>query len=257
MRQGAGWVDTPVLRDGQQAVRRHFRSGADWRNSLRGTGAPQRSTPCVCFAHGESRPPVLPPLPYPVTLVLLAGGRSRRMGTDKALMPFLGTTLLRFQLEHAALLGVTEVLVSAGENAAGLQREAPQLRIIPDDLPDRGPLGGIAACLRRASSAFCLTLPVDVPFLPAEALAALCGQPDASPVLQLEHGGGREPLIARWRSDVWREAEHAIRSGPVAAHRFLAALGAASFSAFDPPLEAEHLQNLNAPADLPAGLITR
>ena len=47
--------------------------------------------------------------------------------------------------------------------------------MIPDKFPDRGPLGGLHACLRAAKHAQCLVLSVDVPLVPCSVLSHLCG----------------------------------------------------------------------------------
>ncbi|NWG71220.1 MAG: molybdenum cofactor guanylyltransferase [Parvularculaceae bacterium] len=105
--------------------------------------------------------------------VILAGGKSSRMGADKATAMFRGERLID-RVARLLALQADRVLVS-GPSAYGLTLEA-----IPDDLcaPD-GPVGGVFSAARRLSQqqgvrAF-LTAPVDAPFLPEDLMARLVG----------------------------------------------------------------------------------
>lgn len=100
------------------------------------------------------RPP--PPAPGWTGLVL-AGGRSSRMGRDKALLPWRGRPLLAHMqaLLHSA--GAQEVLVSG---------DRPGHPGIVDTQPDLGPLGGLASVIAQLSDATTLVVvPVDMPLL--------------------------------------------------------------------------------------------
>ncbi len=108
-----------------------------------------------------------------VGALLLAGGRSRRMGEDKTLLPYKGGTLL----SHAAavLEGFEEKLLSVGDTGYTV----PGWRTVPDIIPDRGPLGGIYSALRCCHSDALLVLPCDLPCFPrrlAEYLASFAGE---------------------------------------------------------------------------------
>lgn len=94
--------------------------------------------------------------------VLLAGGASRRMGRDKALLQWQGRPLL----DH-----VRARLWAAGCEAVVTSRAAPGC--IADYYPGRGPLGGIHAVLRRRPAAGYLVVPVDMPLLSAALLREL------------------------------------------------------------------------------------
>ncbi len=104
--------------------------------------------------------------PFAVSGYVLAGGKSSRMGHDKALLELAGKTLL----EHAVhklrrVCGEVHVL---GAQAA-LAAYAP---LVPDLHPGCGPLGGMEAALQHARHEWSLILPVDVPFLPLRLLEA-------------------------------------------------------------------------------------
>ncbi|WP_137166010.1 molybdenum cofactor guanylyltransferase [Salinimonas lutimaris] len=87
--------------------------------------------------------------------LVLAGGRSRRMGQDKALMPYHGHSLM----EHAASL-----LKQAGCRQVLISRNQPGY--LNDILPDNGPLGGVHAALNALNTGDeLLVVPVDMPKL--------------------------------------------------------------------------------------------
>jgi molybdopterin-guanine dinucleotide biosynthesis protein A len=98
-----------------------------------------------------------------VTVFVLAGGQSTRMGRDKALLRLGGQTLLERALALAhriaprvAVLGPREKYAAAGE------------RIIEDEFPGCGPLAGIHAALGTSETDLNLILSVDMPFVPLE-----------------------------------------------------------------------------------------
>lgn len=104
----------------------------------------------------------MPMPPTDLLGVVLAGGRSRRMGRDKALLAFDGGTLLRRQVRLLEPL-CARVVVSGAY--AGFD-------CIADARPDAGPLAGLLAAGAVWRGAV-LVLPVDMPLMSAEALAEL------------------------------------------------------------------------------------
>ncbi|MGI6254719.1 MAG: molybdenum cofactor guanylyltransferase [Acutalibacter sp.] len=127
--------------------------------------------------------------------ILLAGGKSTRMGRDKGGLKLFGKTFLQCQVEKLQALGVGEVLISGGEIPP-----LPGTVTVPDLYPNRGPLGGIHACLLAARYPTSLVLTVDTPLVPAAALAHL-RRAHREGVTVLYHRGKEEPLISvmdRW-----------------------------------------------------------
>ena len=124
---------------------------------------------------------------------VLAGGGSRRMGTDKALLELNGKTLVSLALDRFA--GFPEILVSAADAESYAFTGA---RIVPDESPGMGPLGGLISVLKAARSPLVCFRPVDAPLVPAALhtlLAAACAEnaQDAAIPLFL---GKPEPLLA-------------------------------------------------------------
>src|SRR6266700_5214250 len=106
-----------------------------------------------------------------ISAVLLSGGESRRMGSDKATLLFRGKPLWRIQLELLQKLEPSEIFVSARTNP--IWRPA-DVQFVADDPPSRGPLSGLAASLARMRSAHLLALAIDMPFMSEKFLRYLC-----------------------------------------------------------------------------------
>ena len=134
-----------------------------------------------------------------ISMIILAGGASSRMGRDKSDLTIDGKTFLEMQIEKGEKLGISDILLSGyhGENKY-------KYPIIPDRFPGKGPLGGLEACFCKAKNPYCLVLGVDVPLVPAEELTALIRQSlhsDAKAVI-LSHSGHEEPLMGVYCTDL-------------------------------------------------------
>ena len=94
--------------------------------------------------------------------IVLAGGFSRRMGTDKAELKLGELTLLELQVRKLRQIGIADIMVS------GCRKPVEGTRAIEDIYPHKGPMSGIHACLKAAKTEACLVVSVDVPLFPAE-----------------------------------------------------------------------------------------
>ncbi|WP_305805131.1 molybdenum cofactor guanylyltransferase [Stenotrophomonas sp. YIM B06876] len=113
--------------------------------------------------------PAAPPEPAWTGLVL-AGGRSSRMGRDKAMLPWRGRPLLQHMIELLAEAGATTVLVSG---------DYPAYAGIADTLPGRGPLAGLSSAAAQLDDGPLLVVPVDMPCLSPSLLRRLISAPAA------------------------------------------------------------------------------
>ena len=98
---------------------------------------------------------------------VLAGGQSRRMGQDKALLSFAGGPLIARAV--STLRGAGLDVAIAGERR-DLAAYAP---IVEDRVPAQGPLGGVCAALESVEARWAVFTTVDTPLLPAELIAYL------------------------------------------------------------------------------------
>jgi len=140
---------------------------------------------------------------------VLAGGKSRRMGQDKALLLFEGRPLgLRAaELAQQVCSDVTIVGDPAKYAAWGF----PVLR---DLYPDRGPLGGIHAALAHCDAPLALVVGCDMPYLSPEFLHFLVGlarQSEADAVIPESETFGYEPLCAVYARACFAPIEQALR----------------------------------------------
>lgn len=180
--------------------------------------------------------------PFPrMSGIILAGGRSCRMGRDKSTLPLLDRSFLRWQVDKMRALGIDDIILS-GEGCPSI----PGTRVVADRIPERGPLGGIYSCLCEAQHERCLTLSVDVPFLPAAALYHLCRTSADEPVTMLSHAGRGEPLIAVYDRSVGADLSRLLRERSISMHSFTAHFPVRFFPHLG---SAERLCNCNTPQD--------
>lgn len=174
------------------------------------------------------------------TGVILAGGRSSRMGRDKAGLLWEGQTFLQLQAAKLRSLGARELLLSG----AGLS--LPGARTVPDLYPDRGPLGGLHASLREASCPRVLVLAVDLPLVPEGVLRDLLDLHSRSgaQVAALAGDGRLQPLAAVYDAALAGRVEALIREGPCPVRALLEACRAVSL-----PCSPSLLLNCNTQAD--------
>jgi molybdopterin-guanine dinucleotide biosynthesis protein A len=104
----------------------------------------------------------------PVHGFVLAGGRSSRMGSDKALLRVGGRPMVEIAVEKLRSFCAA---VSIAGNRDDLSSLAP---VVHEERMDCGPAAGIEAGLRAAQEAWAMFIPVDVPFVPGELLRRWC-----------------------------------------------------------------------------------
>lgn len=194
---------------------------------------------------------------------VLAGGESKRMGRDKALLPFAGEPLIVHALSILRQAGL-EPRIAGARSALG--RYAP---VVADPEPGLGPLNGICAAMAAAQTTRAVFLPVDLPLLPPSLIAFLLyharitGRPvtvasvngsaqtfpavvdrSALPALQNELENGRRGCFAAFQAAAANlsqtisivPAEYLVQSGQVSHAHGLAA--------------ACWFQNVNTPEEL-------
>lgn len=145
-----------------------------------------------------------------VSAFVLAGGRSSRMGTDKAFLEFEGRTLLARALDIAR--SVTSDVYIVGD-AAKFAVFAPT---VEDVFHGCGPLAGIHAALRSSKTDLNLMLGVDMPFLSFALLQHLITRARTSPTAVVTvpcTASGYQPLCAVYRQKFGDAAEEALRVG--------------------------------------------
>jgi molybdopterin-guanine dinucleotide biosynthesis protein A len=140
---------------------------------------------------------------------VLAGGKSSRMGANKAFLEIGGQTLLRHAL--ATLRGVCDHVAIVGDPATFVAHGP----VIADSFAECGPLAGIHAALSHSSAELNVILAVDMPFVSTELLGFLVAAAGTSDgiVTVARTGRGFQPLCAVYRRDFAAVAEQALRAG--------------------------------------------
>jgi molybdenum cofactor guanylyltransferase len=163
--------------------------------------------------HGEMGPEV--------AAFVLAGGKSARMGRDKALLPWRGQTLLERALE--ATRAVTQDVCIVGSKS----KFGAYGNVVEDLVPERGPLGGIHAALRVSDRELNLIVAVDLPFVTRKLFSYLVQRAQRSACLAAvpRLAAGWEPLCAVYRKEFASAAEGALARGQNAVHRLLESYG--------------------------------
>ncbi len=179
-----------------------------------------------------------------VTVQIMLGGLSTRMGRDKALVELGGKTLLERGLARWQDYGAG-LQLSVG--AAERKELAPEgIPAVADVYPERGPLGGLHAGLHACDTSLLLLVAVDCPFLgpeQADALLEAIGDADAC-VYTLE--GRPQPLFGLYRRRCWTPAETLILHGD---NRMTQLLEWAN-TVYVPAADTAPFRNLNTPEEL-------
>jgi molybdenum cofactor guanylyltransferase len=180
---------------------------------------------------------------------VLAGGKSTRMGTDKAFVEFGGSTLLARALKLAGSVCSRVSIVGPAEKFATFGE------IVEDQFPDHGPLGGIHAALRYSDADVNLLLAVDLPFVEAGFLHHLLKRAQGGKAIAIvpRAAGGWQPLCAIYRRSFADLAEEALRRG---ANKIDLLFARAEVEAIDETelknagFSAHMFRNLNTPEEL-------
>jgi molybdenum cofactor guanylyltransferase len=174
--------------------------------------------------------------------IVLAGGRSRRMGEDKSLLPFQGAPLIQ-HLTRQLASHFAEIILSTNRPDALAFLD---LHMVPDIRADEGPLMGIASALRVSPYPWNFVIATDMPFVPIDVVQDLYEmRTGAQCVVAREPGGRSHPLFGWYHRDV---ADKILSQLDQNQRRVTALLDAIETRYY--PLENGVLINLNTPEDL-------
>lgn len=170
--------------------------------------------------------------------VVLAGGRSRRMGRDKALLEWQGRSLLEHAIARFETAGIPQIRVSGAR---------PEHAGIPDAQINAGPLAGLLAVAREYPDAWLVVVAVDMPRLPPAWLARLAGQRGHACAAYFQ--GAPLPLAFAANADTVARLQARL-DDPHAPHSIQGWLAEIGAHMLPPPTsQADALANINTPAE--------
>jgi len=144
-----------------------------------------------------------------ITIAIQAGGRSSRMGRDKALLPLGGKPLIEHVLQRVAGLG-DEVLITTNQpdDYAFLG-----LRMVGDRQPGAGALDGLLTALEAAHGERVLLLACDMPFVSRPLLDHMVGIDSDAEVVIPRRGERLQPLHAIYAASCAASVREALKAG--------------------------------------------
>ena len=186
-----------------------------------------------------------------LTVAIIAGGKSRRMGRDKAFVDLGGKSLIERVIMRSADLGQAETILITNKPARYAHLGLPMYR---DMLPDKGSLGGIYTALAQAQSPDVLALACDMPFVNTDLLRFMVGQIRADiDILVPRVAGYPQGLHAIYKRTCIEPIAEQLAANQLKIIRFyhqmrVRYLDESDYAAFDP--EGNAFANINSPAEL-------
>lgn len=182
-----------------------------------------------------------------ITGFVLAGGRSSRMGRDKAQILWGTGTLLSLACSHMRQV-VAEIYVVGGTQSAG------GCPVLADNFSGRGPLAGIHSALKHSKTGWNLVLAIDLPLVGSallEFIAKSCDEINDAVAVRL--GGHFQPLCAAYHQRLLPEIESRLEARELSIHRLLEVVRTRIMDEeelLSVGFPGEMLLNVNTPEDL-------
>ncbi len=183
-----------------------------------------------------------------VCIAILAGGRSSRMGRNKALVELDGKNLIEYVVEVARKAANEILLITNSPKEYAFLN----LPMFPDEIKNIGPLGGIYTALKACNTSHCLVIACDLPFLSEELIRFLVENAGDTDVFALDVGRGAEVLCAVYSKACLPAIESLVARGDYKVANLLQAVKSRVIR-FGPghSLYSQHLfYNINTPEDL-------
>jgi len=139
-----------------------------------------------------------------ITGVILSGGNSSRMGTDKALLEINGTSLIKLVFNNLAAF--SDTIIISSDN---LKHLLPNSILVTDDYKNCGPAGGIYSSLKTSTNSINIICSCDTPFVSPQIFKLLYLYSDAYDVVVPQFSGVLHPLIGIYKkhtAEIFAEA---------------------------------------------------
>lgn len=148
--------------------------------------------------------------------IILAGGKSSRMGEDKALLEYEG----KYFIERIAgeLSFFDERIIARGNNSGLTEIAESGWEIIPDIYPDHGPMGGLHAALKECKSDRMFIVTCDMPLITEEMARKICsemstksGSTAYDAVIAVTEDGKYHPLCGIYKKELYESMEEHLK----------------------------------------------
>lgn len=143
-----------------------------------------------------------------MSAIILSGGFSSRMKTNKALLKIGDETIIELLLKKVSDFGEIMISTNHPEEYANLG-----VKTITDIIPQQGPMSGVHAGLTHSNYSHCLFVPCDIPFIGKEVLTYLAGLAAGYDVVVPKLGEKYQPLCAVYGKDCIEPIENGLNTG--------------------------------------------
>ncbi len=144
-----------------------------------------------------------------VTAIILAGGKSQRMGSNKALLKYGDTTFIERQIARLSKI-FQEIILSANDTSIYAHLLLP---VVPDVIPGKGPLSGICAGIMHATNHYTFAVACDMPFISEEVILYLKQFITDYDVVVPRTERGLEPLHAFYSKNCIPPMQQCLKEG--------------------------------------------
>ena len=142
-----------------------------------------------------------------LTIIILAGGKSSRMGKEKGFLR-IGVDSFASKLIEVAKSVSSKVFISVAKANKELYSNF-KMPLIEDELDDKGPLGGIVAALNEVKTPWFVVLSIDTPLVTKATIEGLWQQREKKEGVLYQVNGKAHPLVALYHihtKELWQEA---------------------------------------------------
>jgi molybdopterin-guanine dinucleotide biosynthesis protein A len=176
-----------------------------------------------------------------ISAAIIAGGKSSRMGRDKAFIEIDGQPMWQRQQSLLRQLGITDILISANAD----QSFPRTITTVRDTVHEQGPLAGLAACLRQCKNDHLLAIAVDMPNLDAPFLQLFIDAKNPL-IFQNDTTGYIEPFPGLYPKSAADIAEQRLQNDDLSLQSFIREIAPHIRPIADP----HYFQNWNTPEEI-------